>query len=68
MTKKRGKPEAPWWEDIWDTENYAKHEYWPGWRQLCAKILRAVEMKSLLDKERKLIRSGLHEALSSMSS
>ena len=27
-----------WWEDIWDEDQYPKHEYWPGWKQLARRI------------------------------
>lgn len=25
---------VPWWEDIWDANQYPKQDYWPGWRSL----------------------------------
>lgn len=28
----------PWWEDIWDTTQISKSNYWPGWRETCAEL------------------------------
>jgi len=29
---------SPWWEDIWDKEQFPRTEYWPGWKQVCAEL------------------------------
>ncbi|GBR26954.1 hypothetical protein AA0488_1016 [Kozakia baliensis NRIC 0488] len=28
----------PWWEDIWDSEQISRANYWPGWRETCAEL------------------------------
>lgn len=29
---------APWWEDIWDKDQFSRTEYWPGWKAVCAEL------------------------------
>lgn len=57
--------EQPWWEDIWDFAQVQKSNYWPGWRELCARINRIVEMSPRVVKERESIRDGTHPLLKS---
>jgi antitoxin FitA len=41
MTVLRGIHQQPWWEDIWDADQFRKEQsivYWPGWRALCERI------------------------------
>lgn len=57
--------EQPWWEDIWDFAQVQKSNYWPGWKELCARINRIVEMSPRVLKERESIRDNSHPLLSS---
>ena len=57
--------ELPWWEDIWDFAQVQKSNSWPGWKELCARINRIVEMSPRVLKERESIRDGSHPLLSS---
>lgn len=56
----RNIPDQPWWEDFWDVDMFRKQEYWPGWKSLCERIYRVVELKAYLQEERTLIRAGHH--------
>lgn len=33
----------PWWEDIWDSTQISRSNYWPGWRETCAELQTEVE-------------------------
>ncbi|MFM0729327.1 hypothetical protein PQQ52_02370 [Paraburkholderia sediminicola] len=60
----RDASERPWWEDIWDVDQFRDHSnYWPGWRQLCERIYRAVGHMSGLAQQRELIKRGQHPLL-----
>ncbi|WP_322005870.1 FitA-like ribbon-helix-helix domain-containing protein [Paraburkholderia tropica] len=60
----RGAQECPWWEDFWDIEQFRKHSnYWPGWRKLCERILRAVELSSGLAEQREQVLRKQHPLL-----
>lgn len=47
-----------WWEDIWDSEMVSKHEYWPGWRVLCARIEGVISHRRYLNDIRMQISKG----------
>jgi antitoxin FitA len=56
--------ERPWWEDMWDEEQYAHHSgYWPGWKKLCERIARAVAFRDALSRQREDIANGRHPLL-----
>jgi antitoxin FitA len=56
--------ERPWWEDIWDEEQYSSHsDYWHGWRKLCVRIAKAVSFYDSLNMDRQRIASGQHPLL-----
>lgn len=50
--------DSVWWEDIWDSQQYSKREYWPGWSALCVATDQAIEKISYLADRRQKIRSG----------
>jgi plasmid stability protein len=57
----------PWWEDIWDPDQYGKDQsaiYWPGWRALCERIYQVVEHDPRRHEILDLINSGNHPLLS----
>lgn len=49
-----------WWEDVWHRTMSNKKEYWPGSRELCGNIIRAVDSRPHLVKERELIQKNEH--------
>jgi plasmid stability protein len=57
--------DLPWWEDIWDVSQYPTCDYWPGWKALCGRIRRVVEMNNSLKEQDELIRLGKHPFFSS---
>lgn len=53
-----GRTRTTWWEDIWDRDMAAKHEYWPGWRALSERILLEIAERRSLSDVRKAVRKG----------
>lgn len=60
--------DRPWWEDFWDVEQFLKQDYWPGWKSVCARIRRVVELKPRQKEEDELIRLGKHPFLLGVAS
>lgn len=54
----RDSDKSTWWEDIWDEKMQSKHEYWPGWTNLCQRITRCVTFSPHLSSVREQIRNG----------
>ncbi|MEP7073007.1 MAG: hypothetical protein ABI727_02405 [Nitrosospira sp.] len=49
--------DLPWWEDFWDVSQYPQHDYWPGWKSVCGRIHRVVDLKDSLKEQDDLISS-----------
>lgn len=47
-----------WWEDLWDSEMAPKHNYWPGWKSLHARIESVIAARTNLNDLRSQIRQG----------
>ncbi|MCP1232068.1 FitA-like ribbon-helix-helix domain-containing protein [Acetobacter indonesiensis] len=58
-----GLPSQPWWEDIWDSNQFARSNYWPGWNKLCAGLYEEVSDSNREANIRELIESGEHPLL-----
>ncbi|MGP8473858.1 FitA-like ribbon-helix-helix domain-containing protein [Burkholderia sp. PR2] len=59
-----GTYERPWWEDLWDAEQFRKgHEYWPGYRSMCERIYRVVSSEKYLNEAREQITRREHPLL-----
>ncbi|WP_342066929.1 helix-turn-helix transcriptional regulator [Achromobacter kerstersii] len=52
-----------WWEDFWDESMTGRNSYWTGWSEITARIRRAIDLTDRVAKERELIRTGEHPAL-----
>lgn len=63
LTALRNGRDAPWWEDFWDSSQFPKQSYWPGWKSVCERIRRVVELKERLLEQRNRIESGEHPLL-----
>lgn len=59
----RNNNDIPWWEDFWDITQFRKQGYWSGWKSVCERIYRVIELKPPLQEERELIKSGQHPLL-----
>ncbi|MGE1002989.1 FitA-like ribbon-helix-helix domain-containing protein [Ralstonia pseudosolanacearum] len=55
--------ETPWWEDIWDENQWDSANYWEGWKTLCPRIRKALELRPTLVEELKLIKAEEHPLL-----
>lgn len=50
----------PWWEDIWDSGQYPKANYWQGWKDLCERMYLVVEQREILKKQKQEINEGTY--------
>lgn len=51
--------DQPWWEDIWSQDEVKRTNYWVGWKALCARINRVIDLSPKLQQERDAIRQAL---------
>lgn len=58
-----GGVEAPWWEDFWDITQFRKQNYWVGWKSVCERIYRVIELRPNLHEKRMQISSQEHPFL-----
>lgn len=56
-------PSQPWWEDIWDSNEFARSNYWPGWKKLCTDLYEEISDSKSASNIRESIESGEHPLL-----
>lgn len=49
---------SPWWEDIWDEEQFGRGNYWDGWDALVRRIQRHIGLSRPMAESRALLQSG----------
>lgn len=63
LLKHQSVDSSTWWEDFWDDNQFSKHEYWVGWKDITRQIFDVVAAKSSLKAERDLIVTRQHPLL-----
>lgn len=53
-----GNSRSMWWEDLWDGKMAPKHNYWPAWKSLHARIESVISARTRLNELRSRIRQG----------
>lgn len=63
LLKLQGVDSSTWWEDFWDDNQFPKHDYWTGWKDIARQIFDVVAAKPYLKAERELIINRQHPLL-----